>query len=347
MNQKQRFLAACRGEPVDYTPVWFMRQAGRYLSGYREMRGAHSILEIAKTPTLCEDVTIMPVKELNVDAAVIFADIMLPLEGIGVGFKIEENIGPIISSPIKAIEDVEKLGSFDPAKHVDYVLQAISGVKSRIPSVGLVGFAGAPFTIASYMIEGQPSRDFTKTKKMMFNDPDSFRALMSKLSEMISEYLCAQIKAGADAVQLFDSWIGTLSLEDYKTFVAPFVEEILSRVKKEHPETPRIHFGTNTSHLLGALKGHGDVFSIDWRISLSGARKILGDHIPIQGNLEPAVLLSEDKQGFIAKRTQEVLDDNKGFSGHIFNLGHGILKDTPPENAKFVAKYVHEHSLRN
>ena len=332
---------------MDYTPVWFMRQAGRYLPGYREIRRTHSLLEIAKTPTLCEEVTIMPVIELNVDAAVIFADIMLPLEGLGVDFKIEENLGPVISNSINTIEDVEKLRPFDPAKHVAYLLQAISGVKSKIPNVGLVGFAGAPFTIASYMIEGQPSRDFTKTKKMMFNDPDTFKALMSKLSEMISEYLCAQIKAGADAVQLFDSWIGALSLEDYRTFVAPFVEDIFSQVKKEHPETPRIHFGTNTSHLLCAMKGHSDVFSIDWRISLSDTREILGDRVSIQGNLEPAVLLSEDLQGFIAKRTQEVIDDNGGNPGHIFNLGHGILKDTLPENAKFVVKYVHDHSLRN
>jgi uroporphyrinogen decarboxylase len=347
MNQKERFLAACRSEPVDHTPVWFMRQAGRYLPGYREIRRTHSLLEIAKTPSLCEDVTIMPVKELNVDAAVIFADIMLPLEGMGVDFKIEENLGPVISNSINTIDDVEKLGPFDPAKHVGYVLQAISRVKSKIPNVGLVGFAGAPFTIASYMIEGQPSRDFTKTKRMMFNDTDTFKALMLNLSEMISEYLCAQIKAGADAVQLFDSWIGALSLEDYKTFVAPFVEEIFSQVKKEHPETPRILFGTNTSHLLGAMKGHSDVFSIDWRISITEARKILGDGVSIQGNLEPAVLLSKDLHGFIAKRSQKVLDDNKGYPGHIFNLGHGILKDTPPETAKFVVKYVQEHSLRN
>ncbi|SRR5579875_1090166 len=345
MNPRNRFLAACMGEDVDHTPVWFMRQAGRYLPGYLEVRKDHSVLEIAKTPALCEAITVMPVRELGVDAAVMFADIMLPLEGMGVEFRIEENLGPVISDPIRGLADVERLRPFDAARHVGFVLEAISRVKSKLPDNALVGFSGAPFTIASYLIEGQPSRDYTKTKRMMFDDQQAFKLLMSKLSDMIGSYLCAQIKAGADAVQLFDSWVGTLSLQDYVNYVAPFVREIFERVKREQPGVPRIHFGTNTFHLLESMKNDGgNVYSIDWRTPIRRARSVLGQRAVIQGNLEPAVLLSHDREGFIAKRTQEVLDDNGGAPGHVFNLGHGILRDTPPENARFVAKYVHEHS---
>ncbi|MHB8567595.1 MAG: uroporphyrinogen decarboxylase [Nitrososphaerales archaeon] len=340
MTPKERFLAVCRNEDVDYTPVWFMRQAGRYLPGYREIRKQHSILEVAKTPSLCEAVTIMPVKELGVDAAVMFADIMLPLEGMGVDFRIEENLGPVISNPIAKLADVEKLKGFESKRDVGFVLEAILRVKSKLGDHALVGFSGAPFTIASYLIEGQPSRDFTKTKTLMFNDREAWDLLMTKLSEMIAEYLCAQIEAGVDAVQLFDSWVGALSLADYVEFVAPHVENIFEHVRREHPEVPKIHFGTNTCHLLKAMKG--DVFSIDWRTSITQAREILGKDAVIQGNLEPAVLLSREE--FIAQRTQSVLDDNAGSPGHIFNLGHGILRDTPVENARFVVKYVHENS---
>jgi uroporphyrinogen decarboxylase len=330
---------------VDCTPVWFMRQAGRYLSGYREIRKKYSVLEIAKTPSACAEVTLMPLRELGVDAAVMFADIMLPLEGMGVNFRIEENLGPVISNPIVSSQDVEHLRKFDSLRDVPYVLEAIRKIKSKLVETdhALVGFSGAPFTIASYLIEGQPSRDFTKTKKLMFNEREAWSLLMSKLSEMISDYLIAQINAGVDAVQLFDSWIGALSANDYEKFVSPFVRGIFDRVQKEHPNIPKIHFGTNTYHLLRSMKecAGGDVFSIDWRTPISKAREMLGPKVAIQGNLEPAVLLSSDREGFISKRTQEVLDDNNGSRGHVFNLGHGILRETPPENAKFVVDYVH------
>ena len=347
LKPRQRFLAACRLEDVDFTPVWFMRQAGRYLPGYREVRKKYSVIDICKSPTICEEITLMPVKELGVDAAVMFGDIMLPLEGMGIDFRIKENLGPVISKPIQGREDAERLDEFDPQKAVPYFLEAIAKVKSKLKqtSTALIGFSGAPFTIASYLIEGQASREFTKTKKLMFDEQEAWKILMSKLTEMIADYLCAQIEAGVDAVQLFDSWVGALTASDYEEFVAPFVKKIFKRVKSEHPDTPAIHFGTNTLHLLKPMKkAGGDVFSIDWRTQIHTARQSLGSSIGIQGNLEPAVLLSNDRSGFIKERIQAVLDDNGGKPGHVFNLGHGILRETPVLNAKFVVDYVHKNS---
>ncbi len=266
----------------------------------------------------------MPVKELGVDAAVMFSDIMLPLEGIGVDFRIEENLGPVIAKPIRGRGDADRLSEFNAARDIPFMLDAIARVKSRLKQTGtaLIGFSGAPFTIASYMIEGQASREFTKTKKLMFDDTETWKILMSKLTEMISDSLCAQIEAGVDVVQLFDSWVGALTAADYEEFVAPFVAKIFKRVKSEYPNTPTIHFGTNTFHLLKPMKrAGGDVFSIDWRTPISTARKILGKSTGIQGNLEPAVLLSNDVNGFIKQRTQAVLDDNAGNGGPRFQPG--------------------------
>jgi uroporphyrinogen decarboxylase len=347
MKPKARFLAACRKEPVDCTPVWFMRQAGRFLPEYREIRKNYSVLEAAKTPEISSQITLLPVKELGVDAAVMFADIMLPLEGMGVGFQIEENIGPIVSSPIRNLLGAQNLGSFEPHRDVSYVLEAIKRVKAKLDESGhaLVGFSGAPFTIASYLIEGKPSRDFMHTKKLMYDDREAWNLLMSKIADMVAKYLSSQIEAGVDAVQLFDSWIGALSTRDYEEFVVPYVERIFRDLESEHSEVPKIHFGTNTRHLLQLMKQRncGDVFSVDWKMTITEARSLLGKETPIQGNLEPAVLLVSDEQ-FLACRTQQVLDDNGGDVGHIFNLGHGILKDTPVDSAKFVVNYVHENS---
>ena len=321
-----------------------MRQAGRYLPGYREIRKEYTIIEAVKAPEICEQITLMPVRELGVDAAVMFADIMIPLEGMGLDFRIEENVGPIIPNPIRSIADIEKLRDFDAKRDVPFMLEAIRRVRIKLDETGhaLVGFSGAPFTIASYLIEGQPSRDFTNTKKLMFNYPEAWALLMSKITDMISKYLSAQIQAGVDAIQLFDSWIGALSAFDYQEFVAPYVGRIFKHVGGTHPDTPKIHFGTNTGHLLRLMKEKrcGDVFSVDWRISIREARSILGDNTAIQGNMEPAVLLASDRE-IIRKRIQQVLDDNGGARGHIFNLGHGILRDTPVENVKFVVDYVH------
>lgn len=346
MKPRDRFLRACRSEPVDVTPVWFMRQAGRYLPKYREIRKQYSVLEAAKTPAVCEEITLLPLKELGVDVAVMFADIMLPLEGMGVNFRIEESVGPIIQNPISNLSDVEKLKNFEASSHVPYVIEAIQRVKSKLEVTGqaLVGFSGAPFTIASYLIEGQPTREFAKTKKMMFNDREAWNLLMSKLTEMIQIYLSAQINAGVDVIQLFDSWVGTLTSSDYEEYVSRYSRQIFDFVKSSHPDTPKIHFGTDTFHLLKSMKdGGADVFSIDWRMSIKEARYVLGKEATIQGNLEPAILLSQSRD-FIERRTQRVLDDNEGSKGHIFNLGHGVPRDTPVENAKLVVDYVHNHS---
>ncbi len=325
-----------------------MRQAGRYLDGYKELRKKHSVVEICKTPSLCEETTLMPLKELGVDAAVIFGDIMLPLEGIGIRYKIEENIGPVISNPISGKREVETLRKFEAKRDVPFVLDAIHLVRDRLNETGhaLVGFSGAPFTLASYLIEGQASRDFAKTKKFMFDEKEAWNDLMAILSEMTIDYLSEQIRAGVDAVQVFDSWVGALSLEDYDEYVAPYVGGIFRRLKKEFPNTPTIHFSTGTFHLLKVMreKTGGDVYSIDWRIPIHTSREVLGKDIAIQGNLEPSVLLSRDTDSFVQRRVQRVLQENGGASGHIFNLGHGILKDTPVETARFVVKYVHENS---
>jgi uroporphyrinogen decarboxylase len=344
MNSRQRFLSACHGEQVDCTPVWFMRQAGRYLPGYQEIRKNYKVLEAAKTPSICEQITLMPVKELGVDAAVMYADIMLPLEGMRVKFRIEENVGPIISDPIRSVADVEKLGDFEAKRDVPYVLEAIRRVRTKLDATGhaLIGFSGAPFTIASYLVEGGPSRDLPKTKKLLLGNPEAWNLLMAKLADMISAYLLAQIDAGADAVQLFDSWVGGLSLYDYERAVVPHVHRIFETLSRDHPDFPKIHFGTNTGHLLRAMQlAGGDVMSIDWRTSIQDARKVLGTRIAIQGNLEPAVLLVSDPD-FLSGRTQRVLDDNDRSYGHIFNLGHGILRETPVENARFVVDCVHD-----
>ncbi len=347
MTPRERFLAAARGESVDYTPVWFMRQAGRYLPEYRELHVKYSVLDICKMPELSKEVTLMPVKELGVDSAIMFADIMLPLEGMGVKFHIIENLGPVILSKVREVSAAEELKKFEAKRDVPFVLEGIKIVKEELmeTDTALIGFSGGPFTIASYLVEGQASRDYSNTKNLMYNDRETWHAMMTKLSAMVSDYLSAQIEAGVDAVQLFDSWIGTLSILDYSEFVAPYTKEIFSRLAHDYPDVPKIHFGTNIFHLLKSMKENagGDVFSIDWRIPISTAGRVLGKEIPIQGNLEPAVLLARDRE-FISRRTQEVLDQASGLNGHIFNLGHGVMRETPVENAKYVVDYVHSHT---
>jgi uroporphyrinogen decarboxylase len=347
MSPRERLLAASRGESVDCTPVWFMRQAGRYLPEYRELHVKYSVLDICKMPELCKEVTLMPVKQLGVDSAIMFADIMLPLEGMGVKFHIIENLGPVIVSKIRDISAAEELKKFEAKRDVPYVLEGIKIVKEGLKETdtALIGFSGGPFTIASYLIEGQASRDYTNTKNLMYNDKQTWLILMEKLSSMISDYLSAQIEVGVDVVQLFDSWIGVLSDSDYVEFVAPFAKQIFSRLSHDYPDVPKIHFGTNTSHLLKSMKEKvgGDVFSVDWRIPIRSASEILGKDISIQGNLEPAVLLSNEKD-FISRRVNEVLEQAEDLDGHIFNLGHGVLRETPVENAKFTVDYVHSHT---
>lgn len=341
--ENDNFLRACWRKEAEYTPAWFMRQAGRYLESYRKVRTEHDILTICKTPELAAKVAVEAAEQLGVDAAILFADIMLPLEGMGVGFKIVEGVGPQIDNPIRSMEDVENIGQLDPRKHVPFVLDAIGLIKNQIGDrIPLIGFSGAPFTLASYIIEGGPSRDFIESKKMMYGQPAVWARLLTKLSEMVAEYLQAQIRAGVDAVQLFDSWSGCLSPSDYEEFVLPYSRTIFDKL--EGKGVPRIHFGVGTAGILKMMRrAGGDVFGVDWRIPIDEAWALLGD-AAIQGNLDPATLLGNP--GLIESRAKEILVRIGGRPGHVFNLGHGVLPQTQPENLRNLVRFVHDSTTR-
>lgn len=333
-----RLVKACRLQPVDATPVWFMRQAGRFLPEYRKIREKHDVISICKNPDLCAKVTSLPVEILGVDAAIMFADIMLPLEGMGVEFEIKEGLGPLIKEPIKSLDSVNSLTALNPKDDVPYVLEAIAQVK-KILSVPLIGFCGAPFTLASYLIEGRPTRDFLNTKMLMYRDPKTWHALMNELATAMANYLRAQVKAGVDVVQLFDSWVGCLSPHDYHQYVLPHSRRIFKEL--EGIGVPRIHFGTGTSNLLEEMKqAGGDVFGVDWRIPIDVAWGRLGSGVGIQGNLDPAVLLGTSE--LIKSQAREILMRTKGRVGHIFNLGHGMLPETSPQKVIGLVNFVHD-----
>jgi len=336
-----RFLRACRLEPVDATPVWFMRQAGRSFSAYRALREHYGILELAKTPELCAEVTLMPVRELGVDAAVLFADIMLPLEPMGVGLRIEPDIGPIIDHPIRSAADVAALQAFEPAG-VSFVLDAIRIVRGELEGkAGVIGFSGAPFTLACYLIEGRPSRDFAIAKAFMYREPEAWHELMERLATMITAYLRAQVDAGAQVVQLFDSWVGGLGPADYVAYVQPHVRRIFEALHG----VPTIHFGTGTAALLERMvEAGGDVIGLDHRISLADAWRRIGPDHGVQGNLDAARLLA----GWEATRdgARLVLDEAAGRTGHVFNLGHGVLPQTDPQLLRRLVEFVHEQTAR-
>ncbi|MEW6087512.1 MAG: uroporphyrinogen decarboxylase [bacterium] len=335
-------LKACRMEKTPFTPVWFMRQAGRYMEEYRKIRENYSFIEMCKNPEIACEVTLQPVRKIPLDAAIIFADILLPLEGMGIDFYFGRNEGPVIKNPINTKSDIEKIRIIEPEKDVAYLLKAIKLVKKELDGkIPLIGFSGAPFTLASYMIEGGHSRDYLKTKIMMYNEPVSWHKMMDKLSEIIIIYLSAQIESGVDLIQLFDSWIGCLSENDYEKFVMPYSEKIFKAVKKQN--VPAIHFGTGTSHLLELMKkAGGDVLGIDWRINLDEAWQKLGKDTAVQGNLDPSVLFARPSE--IKKRVKQILNFADNRPGHIFNLGHGILQGTPVENVILLANTVHEYS---
>ena len=317
-----------------------MRQAGRYLPEYRKIREKHEVLSICKNPELCARVTTMPVDVLGVDAAIMFADIMLPLEGMGVKLEIQEDIGPVIKEPITNMHLAEELDELDPASDVPFVLEAIRLTKKMLDGrVPLIGFCGAPFTLASYLIEGRPTRDFAKVKALMYRDEETWLALMEKLADAMVTYLQAQIDAGVDAVQLFDSWVGCLSPQDYHKYVLPYSKRIFTKLEKS--VVPRIHFGTGTSNFLEEMKvAGGDVFSVDWRIPIDTAWQRLGYDVAIQGNLDPAALLANTK--FLNSMAEDVLRRVGGRRGHIFNLGHGMLPGASPEMVAELIKFVHE-----
>ncbi len=342
MEMNNRFLRACRREPVDATPVWFMRQAGRYMPEYRAIREKYSLLEICYEPELAAEVTLQPVHALGVDAAILFADILLPAIPLGVGLEFAKGEGPVLRNPVRTIKDVEKLRPVDVESDLGYVLDAIRILRGTLSDIPLIGFCGAPFTVASYLIEGGSSREFLKTKTMMYSAPEVWHPFMEKLSGVLADYLIAQIRAGAQAVQIFDSWVGTLSPQDYEDFVLPYSQKILQLAKAEG--VPVIHFGTNTTTLLPLLKrAGGDVIGLDWRIPLDDGWSLLGDDIAVQGNLDPAVLFAPLPE--IKARVRKILRRANGKPGHIFNLGHGILQNTLVDNVKAVVDMVHEYSV--
>jgi uroporphyrinogen decarboxylase len=342
MTGEQRFLAAARREAVDATPVWFMRQAGRCLADYRALRKKYDILTLAKTPDLCAQVTLMPIEAFGVDAAVMFADIMLPLEPMGVQLEIEPDVGPIIHNPIRSPADVDRLRLFEPAEGVGFVMDAIRLVSRELAGrTAVIGFSGAPFTLACYLIEGRPSREYAKAKAFMYREPEAWHRLMATLSEVIIRYLRAQVDAGAQVVQVFDSWVGALSPGDYAEYVQPHVRRIFSEVR----QVPTIHFGTHTAALLELMAdAGGDVMSIDARQSLDVAWQRLGPERGVQGNLDATRVLA----GWEATEegARDVLARAGGRPGHIFNLGHGVLPESDPDLLRRLVDFVHEESAR-
>ncbi len=342
MSRADRFLKACRREAVDRTPVWLMRQAGRYLAEYREIRKSHGLLEICKTPELAVEVTLQPVRKLGFDAAILFSDLLVPLEPLGIPFSFAAGEGPRIETPIQSRSDVDRLRPVEPRESLGFTLDAIRLLRREL-DVPLIGFAGAPFTLASYAIEGGPSRSFEKTKALMYEDPETWHRLLSTLATVVRDYLTAQVEAGAQAVQLFDSWVGALSPEDYRQLVLPHSRSILEPLGKLG--VPRIHFGTGTSGILRELReAGGDVIGLDWRIDLDRGWAELGEDVAVQGNLDPLALFAP--KDVLLDRVDGVLRQATGRPGHIFNLGHGILPGTPVENVQLLVDRVHQHEPR-
>ncbi|MDA0691242.1 MAG: uroporphyrinogen decarboxylase [Nitrospinae bacterium] len=336
-----RFLKACRGEPVDATPVWFMRQAGRYMKAYRDLKEKYSFLEMCKTPELATQVTLQPVNALDIDAAIIFADILLPLEPMGTGLEFVAGDGPSIPRPVRDVKAVDNLRPVNAEEQLGFVGDAIRMVRSEISGkVPLIGFAGAPFTLCSYMVEGGKSREFKTTKMMMFETPDLWERLMDKVCVMLIDYLKMQVNAGAQALQIFDSWVGCLSPEDYSRYVLPHTKRVIDGLKD--CGVPVINFSTGTSTMLDRVaKAGGDVISFDWRINLDDAWRQVGHDQPIQGNLDPVTLFAP--LPVIKERVHDIMRRAEGRPGHIFNLGHGILQHTPVDHVKAVCDMVHNY----
>jgi len=333
-------LRAAKGEKTDHVPVWYMRQAGRSQPEYRKIKEQYSLFEITHQPELCAYVTRLPVEQYNVDAAILYKDIMTPLPALGVDVEIKSGIGPVIANPITSLADVGKLGELSPEDDVPYVLDTIKLLTTEQLSVPLIGFSGAPFTLASYMIEGGPSKNYNKTKAFMYSEPQAWFALMDKLGDMIITYVKAQIKAGVKAIQIFDSWVGALNVEDYRIFIKPIMNRIFSALREEN--VPLIMFGVGASHL--ALEWNDlpiDVLGLDWRLPIQEARS-KGVTKNLMGNLDPAILLSS--WDVIEERAKKILDQGMEQPGFIFNLGHGVFPEVNPEVLKKLTTFVHEYS---
>ena len=333
-------VRTCRREPTERTPVWFMRQAGRSLPEYREVRKRYGLFDIVRRPELCAEVTLQPVEAHGVDAAVMFTDIMFPVLGMGVDVELVENVGPVVARPIATDADVARLQVTEPEESAPFILEAVRLVRAELaPERAVIGFCGGPFTVAGYLIEGKPSREFLNVKRMMYGEPDLWHALMEKLTEQFARYVSGKVLAGADVIQVFDSWVGSLSLSDYEEFVAPYSARILAAI-----DVPTIHFGTGTAALLGAMAAAGgDVIGLDWRIPLDRGWAEVGDDHGVQGNLDPAVLLGPWDR--IEAETRAILERAAGRPGHVFNLGHGVMPNTDPAVLRRLTEYVQEASV--
>jgi uroporphyrinogen decarboxylase len=333
-------VRACRREPVERTPVWFMRQAGRSLPQYREIRKRYGLFDVVRRPELCAEVTLQPVEAHGVDAAVMFTDIMFPVLGMGVDVELVENVGPVIAEPIATAADVERLQVGDPEESAPFILEAVRLVREQLaPERAVIGFCGGPFTVAGYLIEGKPSREFAKVKALMYGEPDVWHALCDKLADQFARYVAGKVRAGADVIQVFDSWVGALSVDDYEEFVAPYSARILAAV-----DVPTIHFGTGTTHLLPTMaSAGGDVIGLDWRVPLDRGWELAGEDRGVQGNLDPAVLLGPWERIEVA--TRAILDRAGGRSGHVFNLGHGVPPETDPAVLRRLTEYVQEATV--
>lgn len=338
------FLRACHRERTSYTPIWLMRQAGRYMKEYRALRKKYSFLEMCKNPELAAKVTLQPIEKFKFDAAIIFSDILIPLEPMGVEFEFAKGEGPVFHHPLRDKKDVERLRAFEPEEEIPFLMRAIRMVRKELEGkVPLIGFSGAPFTLASYIIEGGHSKNYVLTKSLMYQDRPTWDALMEKLVEVLIRYLNAQVRSGVQALQIFDSWVGCLTPSDYEEYVLPYSRKVMAGVGKV---VPLIHFATSNSTLLEVMKrAGGDVIGVDWRVDLGEAWARLGYDVAIQGNLDPVILLAP--KDLIEKNVRKILDSAGNRPGHIFNLGHGILPNTPPDRVVELVDMVHEYSSRS
>ena len=337
------FLKACRREAAGYTPVWLMRQAGRYMKEYMAIKTRYSFLEMCRNPEIACEVTMQPIKAFDMDAAIIFADILLPLPGMGINLEFAKGDGPVIHNPVRTKKDIEAIRVINPEEDVPYLLKAIKLAKKELNDrIPLIGFSGAPFTLASYLIEGGGSRNYVHTKSLMYNEPELWHKLMAKITDVITVYLKAQVASGVDVVQVFDSWAGCLSPGDYREFVLPYTKKVVQSVRDS---VPVINFSTNTGTYLDVVRqAGGDVIGIDWKVRLDTAWKTIGYEFAIQGNIDPTILFAPRVE--IRKRVKEILDMAGGRPGHIFNLGHGIIVGTPVDNVRALVDAVHELSGR-
>jgi uroporphyrinogen decarboxylase len=343
VEEQYPFLKACRRERTPYTPIWLMRQAGRYMKEYRTLRKKYSFLEMCKNPELAAKVTLQPIEKFKIDAAIIFSDILIPLEPMGVEFEFAKGEGPVFHHPLRERKDVDRLRLIEPEEEIPFLMKAIRIVRKELEGkVPLIGFCGAPFTLASYIIEGGHSKNYVLTKGMMYQDRSTWNALMEKLSEVLIRYLNAQIRSGVQAVQIFDSWVGCLTPGDYEEYVLPYSKKVAEGVDKS---VPLIHFATSNATLLELMKrAGGNVIGVDWRVNIGEAWARLGYDVAIQGNLDPVILYGPVE--LIEKNVKKILESVGDRPGHIFNLGHGILPTTPPDHVAALIDAVHQYSSK-